>query len=540
MSIARSYTLIIAGLAILLLSACRDAPPEPPPVLRLSLTQPDELVIGGRPDYQFGLTLAPDGRRLVFPATAGGHDFSRADHRHALYLRDLRTNDVRQVPGTLDGVLPFWAPDGGSIAFFADGKLRALELASGSVRDLADAASPAGGAWLPNGDVIFAPTADGGLVRRAADGAITPFTTLSAGEVSHRLPHAFGTAHVIFYVRATETARRGVWIAPLDRPDERQRLASSDAHAVVSGDAVVYSNGGALVAQRIDVESLALQGRPVLLATSVGYGSQHELFATAGGDVLIHGAPSSGLRQLQWLDLSGETRGVLGEPMHAWDVRIAPATSRVATTRVDPQLNTLDIWIYEAERPVPRRLSPSINVDESPAWSPDGSRLVWVSGRTTLMVRDSRATAPETTIHKFERPIRVTDWSPSDWIVLTETQADGRGDITLASVSSNADVRDYLRSPFNETFGTVSPDGRWLAYRVRSRSTRTRFPSRGRAHGLPLAAERSRGGAVTAHAFTSAVGARCTWYASRRRVERSRRYRASASSMPARRSDRSM
>ena len=447
---------------MLLLAACRGAPPPPPQPLRLTLPEPDALVVGGGLDYAFGLALAPDGRRLVFPAV------NAADGRHRgpgqLWIRDLRSHDLMALPGTERAVMPFWSPDGASIGFFADGKLRALALTDATVRDLADVSEPRGAAWLPSGDIVFAPAAAGGLLRRTPDGEIAPFTALASGETSHRLPHPFGDDHVIFFVRAAEGVRRGLWLASRTAPEVRKRLTNSDAGALSIEHVVVYSSGGALVAQAVDLENLSLAAKPVLLATSVGHSSANQLFAAAGGDVLIHGAPSSGLRDLRWVDTSGNTVATLGEPMHAWEMTIAPAASRVAVARVDPQLDTLDIWTYEAQRPVPRRVSSSINVDETPVWSRDGSRIAWINGGHTLVVRDATAAEPEVMLRKFERPVRISDWAPDDRLVMTEVQQDSLGDIVIAPLRAERATQVYLRSPFDEMSGTVSPDGRWLAY----------------------------------------------------------------------------
>ena len=471
MSIARSSTSIIAGLSLLVLAGCRDAPASPPPVLRVALEQPAELDIGGGAGYEFGLTLAADGRQVAFPA------FDSRTSRSAIWLHDLRTGNFSEVPGTnaegptnaeganaeadTQAVLPFWAPSGRTIGYFAAGKMHAADI-GGTTHVLADAPSPRGAAWLSNGDIVFAPSADAGLFRRRADGAVTQLTTLAPGEVSHRLPQPLGDTHILFYVRATESARQGVWIAPLDQPAMRKRLANSEAHAVAVGDAIVYSNGGALVIQRVDPQTLSFSGKPELLATSVGHSAEHALYATATSDLVIHGEPASGLRELRWFNAEGAIIGRIGEPMRASDVRLSPIASAVAVARVDPQLKTLDIWRYDDTRPVPRRVSPSINVDESPAWSRDGRRVGWVSGRNTVVIRDAAAASPETSVRKLERAVRVSDWPSNELIVLSEMQG-AQSDIVLFDTRAGT-LREYAKSPFNETFGSVSPNGRWLAY----------------------------------------------------------------------------
>lgn len=438
---------IIAGIgAAVALGACRHDPPAPPAAIRLSLA----------PGYSFGLTLAPDGRRVAYtPADAG---------ETQLWLHDLTTDAHTRLEGTNGAAMPFWSPDASAVAFFAEGRLRAFTFADGSVSDLAEAAVPRGGAWHPNGDVLFA--AGEGLMWRRSSGAVEPFTTLEGGESSHRYPRFTGAGrHVVFFVRAAESTRQGIAIAPTDQPSARRRIVSSDAEGIPIGQALVYSSGGALVGQRIDPQSLALAGRPVLLGSNVGGNADHQLFATAAADVLIFGAPASNLRELRWVDRAGLPAGVLGEPMDASDVRIAPRGLTVAVTRADPQLKTLDIWTYEEQRPLPRRVSPNIDVDEAPAWSSDGMRLAWVSGRRVVTTRDAGAARPETSLRKFDNPVRVTDWSPRDeWLVLTETRRETGGDIVLMRADGEGATLGYAQSAFNETHGVVSRDGRWMAY----------------------------------------------------------------------------
>ncbi len=434
----------------------QEAPPPPPPALRLSLTHIDELA-GGTADYSIGLALAPDGRRVVFPTIKDGGA--------QLYLHDLSAQAIASLPGTTGAAMPFWSPDGSAVAYFSEGKLRVFSLADQRVQDLADAPMPHGGAWHVNGDILFAPD-DNGLKWRRPSGAVEPFTTIDTGESSHRYPHLTADGqHVVFFVRATERTRHGIWIAPVDQPSSRRRLINSDAEGTPIDQALLFSSGGALVAQRLNLGSLTLEGRPVLLGPSVGHSAEHRLYATVGANVLIFGAPSSPLRTLRWMNRAGATTGDLGEPMDAWDVRIAPRGITVAVARVDPQLNTLDIWAYHDERPVPRRVSPNIDVDDAPAWSRDASRIAWASSRRVVTIRDAHAAQPETSLRKFDNSIRVTDWSRGDeWIIVSETTRETRGDLLLMRADGRGEIRRYTHSAFNETHGVVSADGKWMAY----------------------------------------------------------------------------
>jgi Tol biopolymer transport system component len=446
---------IIAGIGLLAFGGCRQ-PPPPSAALRLSLTPFDELAVA-KVDYSLGLALAPDGRRVAYPAaTDGGRQ---------LWIHDLSAHTTAPLPGTAGAALPFWSADADAVAYFGEGKLRAFSFTDQRVHDLADAPVPGGGAWDAGGDIIFAPD-DSGLKWRRASGAVEPFTTLESGESSHRHPHVTADGrHVVFFVRAAESTRHGIWIAPVDQPSSRRRLVNSDAEGIPIDQTLLYSSGGALVAQRVNQESLALEGRPVLLGPTVGQSEEHLLHATVGANLLIFGTPSSMLRELRWLDRAGAASGILGEPMDAWDVRIAPRGVTVAVARVDPQLATLDIWAYDDQRPLPRRLSPNIDVDEAPAWSRDATRIAWVSSRRVVTARDARAARPESSLRKFDNPVRVTDWSRGDeWIVVTETTRETRGDLVLLRADGEGAVRDYARSAFNETHGVVSPDGRWMAY----------------------------------------------------------------------------
>jgi Tol biopolymer transport system component len=463
----------------------RERPPAPvPPAqpLRSALLPPGGLDAGAGAEYPFGLSLASDGRTLVYPAAKAGVV--------TLYLHDLRTGEARALPGTDGAAMPFWSADRSRVGFFAGGHLRALDLASGQATDLADAASGRGAAWNAAGDVVFAPLAPsgvegsaGGLMHRDAAGKVAPFTTLDAatGETSHAWPAFLPDGrHVVFLVTASQSSRSGIWIAPLDDPASRKKLFDADAQAVVAlpqasppqvpgpkpqAPTILYLRDLALMAQSLDPASLEPAGRAEVVGLNAGRGPLGQIFVTASSDVLIYGAPGTTLRELRWLTRAGQPAGSTSEPLDAWDLRIAPDGRRFIVTEVDRQLRTLDVFIRTAAQPAPTRLSRSTDGDESGVWSPDGLRVAWAGQRRKVLIRGAGAVLPEQTIATFDTRVQVWDWSRDGRSLLIGRRHNDTGeDLWLQPPVEGAPAQPYATAPFDQTFGAFSPDGRAIAY----------------------------------------------------------------------------
>jgi Tol biopolymer transport system component len=137
-----------------------------------------------------------------------------------LWLHDLSSGATRALPGTEGAAMPFWSPDMTRLGFFAGGRIRALDLASGTSSDLADAPSGRGAAWNRSGDLVYSSSPNGPLMCRDASGSIATFTKLDAGEASHTWPSFLPDGrHVVFLVTSSQPARSGIWIASLDEND---------------------------------------------------------------------------------------------------------------------------------------------------------------------------------------------------------------------------------------------------------------------------------------------------------------------------------
>ncbi|GAF67276.1 unnamed protein product, partial [marine sediment metagenome] len=131
--------------------------------------------------------LSPEGDHLVFVHSR------RMGAGSQLYRRDLDSFETEPMPGTEGSnvVYAFFSPDGREIGFFVDGKLKRIPSQGGSLQTICDAPNPRGGAWGPDGTIVFAPTAVSGLVRVAESGGDPEVLTSpdpSRGERSHRWP----------------------------------------------------------------------------------------------------------------------------------------------------------------------------------------------------------------------------------------------------------------------------------------------------------------------------------------------------------------
>ena len=453
------FVIAVATAALLAVPAIhhwRERPPEPPPPpqpLRSAWLPPEGITAGSGGDYPFGLSLARDGRSLVLPATQSGIV--------SLWLMDLRDGATRQLPGTEGATLPFWSSDGSKIGFFANGRVRMIDLASGQVSDLAEAGSGRGAAQNAAGDLVFASAT--GLMKRSRDGAITPFTTLD-GDTAHSWPAFFDDTHVIFQVTSARSERAGIWIASLADPKTRRRIIETDAQAIVADHVILYLRDRSLMAQQFDPATREPGPRPAVVGMNVGRGPLGQIFATAANDVLIYGAPGTALRQLKWLSRDGSTIGSPGEPVDAWDLRIAPDGRRIVVTEVDRQLRTLDVFIRTAGQPAPLRLSLSTDADDSGVWSPDGLRIAWAQ-RRKVMMRGAGAVLAEQTIAAFDTPVQVWDWSRDGRSLLIGRKSNDTGDdLWIQPPTEGAAAQPYAVAPFNQAFAVFAPDGRAIAY----------------------------------------------------------------------------
>src|SRR5207237_9108438 len=105
-----------------------------------------------------------------------------ADGATSLWVRALDAASAQQLTGTEGALHPFWAPDSRRIGFFADGKVKTVDLAGNAVRIVCDARRGQGGSWNRDDVIVFVPEVYGIVQRVNASGGTPVPATNSARE----------------------------------------------------------------------------------------------------------------------------------------------------------------------------------------------------------------------------------------------------------------------------------------------------------------------------------------------------------------------
>src|SRR6516164_5937294 len=261
-TLAAISTLVLLALIV---GNVMRAPRPPTRPIRLVVTLPpgDRLAVGNTPV----VALSPDGSRLVYVASHGGST--------QLYLRSIGRFEAAPIPGTEGAESPFFSPDGQSVGFFAEGKLKTVSLSGGAPRTVCSVSAGRGASWGSDGTIILAPFLTSGLFRVSAlGGTPTPLTTpdRKKGEFSHRWPEILPGGNEVLFTIWTgifNLDKQRIGVLSL-RTGERRVLFEGGTYAryVPSGH-LVYARAGELLAVPFDLNRLEVTGPPVSVVEGV-------------------------------------------------------------------------------------------------------------------------------------------------------------------------------------------------------------------------------------------------------------------------------
>jgi Tol biopolymer transport system component len=460
--------LVGASVAAVLM-AIRGAPSAAPGLspMKLTLLAPNDLTMtpfgsAGTPHF----SLSPDGRQIVFVASAAGRGPS-------LWVRPLDSRNAREIAGSNDASTPFWSPDGQAVGFFAEGKLKTIGLNGERPTLVASVADHAGGTWRE--DVILVGQAVGPIMRVGlSDRVLTPATTISpaAGErrvlsIGHRWPQFLPDGRRFIYLESAGS----VVLGDLDSPSS-ELLLNVGATAVYAAGFLLFvpPDSARLMAQRVDPRSFTPIGaaREILDQVRYAAGSAYPPVSVSDNGLLSYWDGTTVSTTPEWFDREGNPLSTVPAPSQTHLFAIRPNGGRVAFVRSN------GIWLLEPTGALSRFSFTKEAGATGPIWSHDGQDILFTSVSNNLLALFRRpvsgtqpeqllGTIPGTSGMQFGN-YRATDWSRDGRTALISISGERSGRDISAFAIDTRQVTPLFQSTAYEIQGRFSPDGRWIAY----------------------------------------------------------------------------
>jgi Tol biopolymer transport system component len=447
--------------------------PQQAHAVRFTLFPPDKWSLAGTGAVTTGATapvmISPDGQRVAFVAISG-------EGKSLLWVRSLDTLTVQSFAGTEGASAPFWSPDSRSLAFFAGGKLKKIDVSGGPPITLCDAPDNRGGTWNRDGLILFAPTNTSVLQKVSASGGLpAPATVLGQGELGQIRPSFLPDGqHFLYSTIAPRPGLGGpIYLGSLDSAERKVLFNANSANALYAQGYLLFLRETTLIAQPFDARRLVLTGDAFPIAERIRTSTSTQPYgyfsASENGALVYQTGAETANSQLLWFDRTGKQIGALGDPADYSALELSPDGKRASVSIPDDAGKGEDIWLYDMARGLRTRFTfgPS-NVFGS-VWSPDGSRIVFNSrrkGSFDLYQKASSGAGSEETLLEDNLNKYPDSWSPDGKFILYESLGSSRNS-NLFVLPLTGDRKPYplLQTKFGEADGRISPDGRWVAYR---------------------------------------------------------------------------
>jgi Tol biopolymer transport system component len=433
--------------------------------LRLDIAVPAGVRLAEVDAGQPAFALAPDGGSVAFVGEAGG--------RRRIYVRALADLEARPVAGTEGGAHPFFSPDGEWIGFVSEGKLRKVNLRGGEPLVLADAPRLRGASWGADETIVFAPTADGGLMSLHASGGPTQALTTPGNATthrSHRWPQILPRSQGVLFGTATTSGReedRGVAVLRRDTGEWRELLTDASYPRYVPGH-LLFARAGSLLAVPFDLESLEVKGAPVSVLQDLRMSRRGSAVAffemSSRGDLLyVPGYPRPPDRRLVWVDRKGTVLPLTAPRRPYFRPVLSPDGRRLA---VVVEGSNDDVWVHDLERESWTRLTfEADNTD--PVWASDGARMFFASNRGgayNLFAVPADGSGVSQLLLKTENWALPGSISPEGRrLAFAQLEATSSWDVWALELDSRT-ATPFLQTAFVESFAAFDPSGRFLAY----------------------------------------------------------------------------
>ena len=404
------------------------------------------------------LDLSPDGRTLVWVG-------SSQDGSVRLFARELDSFDIRPLAGTEGALHPFFSPDGRSLGFLTNDKLKTYSFVTSTTTTICDVTTGVTGTWIAGGEVFFAAEEGRRLFRVNVRGG-TPVIVADARE-GYRYGRVTpdGQSVLITY-RHAGIGADFAQVRLLNLATNQSKTLTTDGYdaRLTPNGTLVFGRSGRVFAARFDAEQQTV-GDPVPVASDVRMHALYPYLQLAVSDNALAYVPGGdvAVASLAWVSRQGQTEFLPIEPRVYGMFDLSDDGRRLAIHVGD----TRDfVLLYDMERGSSRRL-PAADSAGWPKLSANGAMLAYTSfaeGKPyRVMVQQVDSDRPPVAVAESSTRLTPSTWSPDGRrLTFYEFPTNRIGAVTIPSDGSAPSAPQHMS--FAASNHDLSPDGRWLAY----------------------------------------------------------------------------
>jgi len=407
--------------------------------------------------------LSPDGQTLAFAGGGTGQTVP------AVMVRRLSSESVTALPGTEGASSVFWSPDGKSIGFFAQGKLKRIDLGGGAPVPICDVAQGIGltGTW-GDGQIVFAAVSGAEIMRVPLSGGtatVIQQVRPAIGEQRMVWPSFLPDGRHFLYLSVRGPGEGVITIGAADGSPSRELLPIRSNAQYASPGYLVYGREGALLAQRFDPASGQVSGDPISIADRVSQfmaTGLTDFSVSAAGSVVFHqGLDTSRIvafdrvgREIKEIRAAGPYVGL----------RLYDQGRGLYLDRRDPKTSLMDIWKIDLDRGSETRLTSEPAAALNPVLVSDGSMIFSTArGGPPMLLRRS-PDGKEERLNSDPLMQLGADLSPDNrWIIYSQRTRPGPFNLVALQLSDRK-VVPFQASAADESNGRFSPDGKYVAF----------------------------------------------------------------------------
>ena len=432
----------------------------------------------GRSDApQKGVHLSlvpPPGYDMETPAISPRGDlafFADRGNERVLFVRGLHDAQARQLAAS-GGYSPFWSPDGNWVGYFSGDRMLKIAASGGTPEVIAAVGNAFGGVWSDDGTIVYGH--DSGVLHAvtAAGGQPRVLSQLNAArrELAHGWPVRLPDGAGVLYLAATSLSEANrIFHIPLHGGTATEIMAA-DAMVGYSEPYLLFVRQGDIYAVRFDPKKLRMSGEPRRIAEQVHFDANDgAAFASVNAEgILVFRPRYREKRRMAWRDRAGQSAGVALEAENITRPRLSPDGKRVLLTQFISQSGTRGVFSVDLIRGTRTLLTPPPRVGFDPVWLRDGERFVFTSGGRSgemgLFVQHDDPQSPPLPLWVSSSVKEAVNVTPDGkHVVVREWVPAASYDLWLVPLDGSRRV-PLLTTAADESWGDVSPNGRWLAY----------------------------------------------------------------------------